>query len=172
MLPTASIVAVGAKPKEKADAQFIGPDITSSLLKDLDVYIHKFVVLFGPAGLTFEPNGGLWEENDHNFAGGHAGTLGIRIIKRTREAEIIYNFGEYEDGRYEGWPKYELKGLGKWSGERTPYETITVNDEEFTISQIFYESTSKKKGKGATSVEYIEVWRESLSFEITITPLP
>ena len=164
LLPTTPIAALKPKPEEKAQVTVIG-DITSDELT-LDVYRNgKLVVLVGPADFTFKEKLG-------DFAGSQEGNLGIRIDKRTGEADIIYSFDRYEtsevDERYVGWFKYQLEGPGTWSGESIPYGTIDVDGEAFTIYQMIYKSGSKKNGKGATMVTYEEVWSGSVSFNIII----
>jgi hypothetical protein len=164
LLPTTPIAALKPKPEETAQVTFSG-DITSGVLT-LDVYRSgKLVVVTGPAGFTFKGNLG-------NFTGSQEGNLGIRIDKRTGEADIIYSFDRYEpndvDERYVGWLKYQLEGPGTWSGESTPYGTIDVDGDTFTIYQMNYTSGSKKNGKGATLVTYEKVWSGSVSFNVTI----
>jgi hypothetical protein len=106
------------------------------------------------------------------YTGSKEGNLGIRIDKRTGEADIIYSFDRYKEGevdeRYVGWFKYQLEVPGTWSGESIPYGTIDVDGEAFTIYQMIYNSGSKKNGKGATIVTYEEVWSGSVSFNIFI----
>ncbi len=164
LLPTTPIAALKPKPEETAQVTFSG-DITSDVLT-LDVYRSgKLVVVTGPADFTFEIDLG-------NFTGPQEGNLGIRIDKRTGEADIIYSFDRYKTGevdeRYVGWFKYQLEGPSTWSGENIPYGTIDVDGEAFTIYQMSYTSGSKKNGKGATLVTYAEVWSGSVSFNVVI----
>ena len=160
LLPTTPIAAIKPRPEEQAQVTVSG-DITSVELT-LDVYRSgKLVVVVGPADFTFVETLG-------DFTGSQEGNLGIRIDKRTGEADIIYSFARYETGDYVGWFKYQLEVPGTWSGESIPYGTIEVDDEAFTIYQMIYSSGSKKNGKGATRVTYEEVWSGSVSFEIFI----
>jgi hypothetical protein len=164
LLPTTPIAALKPKPEEKAQVTVNG-DIARIELT-LDVYRSgKLVVLVGPANFTFEVNLG-------DFTSSQEGNLGIRIDKRTGEAEIIYSFDRYNasevDARYVGWFKYQLEGPGTCSGESIPYGTIDVDGEFFTIYQMVYTSGSKKNGKGATHVTYEKVWSGSVSFNVTI----
>ena len=162
LLLTTPIAAIKPKPEEKAQVTVSG-EITGSDLT-LDVYRSgKLVVVVGPADFTFEETLG-------EFNGSQEGNLGIRIDKRTGEADIIYNFARYETGDYEGWFKYQLEGPGTWSSGSIPYGTIDVGGEAFTIYQMIYSSGSTKKGKGATMVTYEEVWSGSVSFNIFIEP--
>ncbi len=164
LLPTTLIAAPKPKPEEKAQVTVSG-DITSGELT-LDVYRSgKLVVVVGPANLAFgETLGG--------YTGSKEGNLGIRIDKRTGEADIIYSFDRYLEGdvdeRYVGWFKYQLEVPGTWSGESIPYGTIDVDGEAFKIYQMIYNSGSKKNGKGATMVTYEEVESGSVSFNVII----
>lgn len=173
LLPTASIAALGPKPKEWAKVEFIGLDITSEVTTLNIRRAGRLVIVYGPTDLTFvETTTGLWYNAtlDLNFAGlWKEGKVGIRIDKGTGEADIIYNFDRYETDPYKGWFRYQLEGSGEWSGESIPYRDITVENGAFTIYEMFYESASKKgKGKGATGVTYDPVWNGRLSFTITI----
>jgi hypothetical protein len=137
---------------------------------NLDVGLHgKLVIIYGDADLTFEePPTDLWEE----FTGFHEGKLGIRIDKSTGEVHVIYMFDEYEEGDYVGARKYQLETYGTWSLGSIPYGTVEVDNKDFTIDQIVYQRTSKKKGKGAIGVTYKEVLTGGgLSFTITIEEL-
>ena len=104
-----------------------------------------------------------------DFEDGHE--LGIRIDKRIGVTAIIYRFGTKD---FEGKPvsRYQLTGPGIWSGGSIPYGTVTVTEENFIIYEMFYERTSKKKGKGAIGGTYVVVGSARLSFNIDITPLP
>jgi len=160
LLPTTLIAAIKPRPEEQAQVTVSG-NITSVELT-LDVYRSgKLVVVDGSADFTFVKKLG-------DFYGSKKGSLGIRIDKRTGEADIIYNFARYETGDYAGWFKYQLEGPGTWSGGSIPYGTIDVDCEAFTIYQMIYSSGSKKKGKGATMVTYEERWSGSVSFNIII----
>ena len=160
LLPTTLIAAIKPRPEEQAQVTVSG-NITSVELT-LDVYRSgKLVVVDGSADLAFGETLG-------DFYGSKEGSLGIRIDKRTGEADIIYNFARYETGDYVGWFKYQLEVPGTWSGGSIPYGTIDVDCEAFTIYQMIYSSGSKKKGKGATMVTYEEVGSGSVSFNIIL----
>lgn len=153
LLSTAPIAAVGSKPKEQANVELIGPDITSGV-NTLDIRrAGRLVIVYGHADLV----GIEWGD----FQNGHE--LGIRIDK-SGETEIIYRF-DTKDFEGKEWSKYRLTGSGKWSDGSIPYGTIIVTEETFTIDEMFYERKGKK---GAIGVTYVPVWSGSLSFTTTI----
>ena len=158
LLPTASIVAKGPKPEEKANVTVLG-DI--STIEEVTLNIRRagrLVIVYGPADLEGITYG--------DFEDGRE--LGIRIDKGTGEVAIIYRF-DIKDFEGKEWSKYQLTGTGIWSTGSIPIGTITVTDETFTIYEMFYERKGKK---GATTVTYEEVWSGLLSFGISITPPP
>ena len=84
LLPTASVVAPGPKPKEQANVELTGPDIMSDGVETLDISrAGRRVIVGGPAALV----GIEWDD----FETGHQ--LGIRIDKRNGKTCIIYTFG-------------------------------------------------------------------------------
>jgi hypothetical protein len=98
LLPTTLIAAIKPRPEEQAQVTVSG-NITSVELT-LDVYRSgKLVVVDGSADFTFVKKLGDFDDSQE-------GSLGIRIDKRTGEADIIYNFARYETGDYAGWFKY------------------------------------------------------------------
>jgi hypothetical protein len=157
LLPTASVVAPGPTPKEKAEVTVYDDNIYTDGAVTLNVRrAGRLVIVYGLADLK----GTVWDE----FEDGHQ--LGIRIDK-SGETEIIYTFGTelFED---EPCAKFQLEGFGTWSGKSVPYGTVTVTDKTFTIYELFYERTSKKNGKGAIGVTYVEVGSGLLSFTVEI----
>ena len=174
MLPITPTIAVGPKPRAKADVTFDDEgDITGSA-SNLDVGLHgKLTIVYGDVNLNVVQAVKSQYKNEcwNNFD--IEGRLGIRMDKRTGEVEIIYMFDEYTEAygvseRYWGAKKYQLETYGTFSGGSIPYGTVEV-DNEVTIYQIVYQQTSKKNGKGAFGVTYVPVLEgEVLSFKITI----
>jgi len=183
LLPIAPIAAPGPKPKERAEVTVSGDITSDEVTYTLDIRrAGRLVIVYGSADdLTFNDRGDretedwvkLGTECSWDYfegAGLHEeGGLGIRIDK-SGETEIFYEFDRTVEveGSKKLWFKYQLTGSGIWSDESIPYGEITVTGETFTINEMFYERTSKKKGKGAIGVTYVPVWSGSLSFTITI----
>jgi len=166
LLPTASVVAPGPEPKEQANVTVVG-DISTNGVVTLNIRrAGKLVILYGPADLEGKEFEGI---ELGAFEDGHQ--LGIRIDKRTGVTEIIYNFGT-KDFEGKTVSKYQLTGPGTWSDGSIPYGTVTVTEENFIIYEMSFEHASKKKGKGAIGGTYVEDGRATLSFKISITPLP
>jgi hypothetical protein len=187
LLPILPITAPKPNPKESANVELVGPNITSPLMiLDIDIQQGGKTVIVHPADqqyvdLTFNDQD-LWYVNSElNFAGDQEGKLAFRIDQNTYSANVVFNFGRYteqdvENGividRYVGWTKYQLVGNGQWTGENIPYGSVSITDKEFNIYQIYYTPSGKGKGNSATGGSYAKVWSESLSFDIIITPSP
>lgn len=163
LLPITPTIAVGPKPRGKADVELIGG--ISGSASNFDVGLHgKLTIVYGDVDLTFVKP---YEEEDwwQNFDNEGEGRLGIRIDERTEEVHIIYMFDKYEET---GYKKYQLETYGTFSGS-IPYVTVFVANEEFEIYQIVSQRSSKKNGKGAIGVTYVSVFPEEVELKITFT---
>jgi hypothetical protein len=188
LLPILPITAAKPNPQESVNVVLVGDITSSSMIFDVDVQRGGKNVIVHSAyestvDLIFvETTEDLWYVNsDLDFAGDQEGKLAFRIDQNSNNANVVFNFGRYteqdvEEGiiieRYVGWLKYQLVGNGQWTGENIPYGSVSITNEEFNIYQIYYTSSGKGKGNSATGGSFEKIWSESLSFEITITPLP
>jgi hypothetical protein len=189
LLPILPITAPKPNPQVSVNVELIGRDITSSSMTfAVDVQRGEKTVIVHPADqqhvdlMFMETTQGLWYVNSElDFADDQEGKLAFRIDPNSNNANVVFNFGRYteqdvEDGiiidRYVGWLKYQLLGNGQWIDQNFPYGSVSVANEEFNICQIYYTPSGKGKGNSATGGSFEEVWSETLSFEIVITPLP
>ena len=191
LLPILPITAPKPNPEESANVELVGDDmdITSSSMT-FDVEIQrggKNVIVHSAYQSTVDlifvdTTEDLWRANSElDFAGDQEGKLAFSIDPNSNNAFVVFNFGRYteqdvENGiiidRYVGWLKYQLTGHGQWTGENVPYGSVSINNEEFNICQVYYTPSGKGKGNSATGGSYEKVWSENLSFAIVITPLP
>jgi hypothetical protein len=187
LLPILPITASKPNPQESVNVGLVGDITSSSMTFDVDVQKGGKDVIVHSASestvdLTFvETTQNLWYVNSSlDFADDQEGKLAFRVYQNSNSAFIVFNFGRYteqdvEDGiitaRYVGWFKYQLTGHGQWIGEEISNGSISIDDKEFNICQLFYTPAGKGKGNSATGGSFVEVWNGVLTFDITITPV-